>query len=410
MSTHKHLDKICCAAVALALALTLVLMNASGLGIQAASRTLGYESRLFDDSIVHTIDIVMDDWEGFLAQCTDEEYVLCSVVIDGENCSNVAIRAKGNTSLSQVASYGNDRYSFKIEFDHYDSGKTYHGLDKLCLNNIIQDNTYMKDYLTYQMMAAFGVNAPLCSFAYLTVNGEDWGLYLAVEGVEDAFLQRNYDSGSGELYKPDTMDMGGGRGNGGAFDMEDWMAGRDDQTGNLPTAPFSDDQTESSQEQTMVPPDAVEGTFDPGSLPDSGTFDPESLGDGSFTPEDLPNSGTFDPGKLGGGMGGMMGSDDVSLIYTDDDYDSYSNIFDNAKTDLTDADRDRLIDALEQLNAGENIQDVVDVDEVIRYFVVHNLLPLRGGRTAVHDPLGLQSGLRRLPECVGRHRPGQLSH
>ena len=71
------------------------------------------------------------------------------MVIDNESYNNVAIRAKGNTSLTQVASYGNDRYSFKIEFDHYDSTISYHGLDKLSLNNIIQDNTYMKDDLTY---------------------------------------------------------------------------------------------------------------------------------------------------------------------------------------------------------------------------------------------------------------------
>ena len=68
----------------------------------------------------------------------------------------------------------------------------------------------MKDYLTYQMMASFGVDSPLCSYVYLTVNGEDWGLYLAVEGVEEAFLERNYGSDYGELYKPDSMSMGGG--------------------------------------------------------------------------------------------------------------------------------------------------------------------------------------------------------
>ena len=228
MSTHKYMDKICCLALLLALVVTGVFLNAPSLGIQAASTTQGYESRLFDTSRVHTIDIVMDDWEGFLEGCTDEEYELCSVVIDNESYNNVAIRAKGNTSLTQVASYGNDRYSFKIEFDHYDSTISYHGLDKLSLNNIIQDNTYMKDYLTYQMMGYFGVDAPLCSYVYITVNGEDWGLYLAVEGVEESFLERNYGSDYGELYKPDSMSMGGGRGNGGEFDLEDWM---DDQSG-----------------------------------------------------------------------------------------------------------------------------------------------------------------------------------
>lgn len=228
MSTHKYMDKICCLALLLALVVTGVFLNAPSLGIQAASTAQGYESRLFDTSRVHTIDIVMDDWEGFLEGCTDEEYELCSVVIDNESYNNVAIRAKGNTSRTQVASYGNDRYSFKIEFDHYDSTISYHGLDKLSLNNIIQDNTYMKDYLTYQMMGYFGVDAPLCSYVYITVNGEDWGLYLAVEGVEESFLERNYGSDYGELYKPDSMSMGGGRGNGGEFDLEDWM---DDQSG-----------------------------------------------------------------------------------------------------------------------------------------------------------------------------------
>jgi len=110
------------------------------------------------------------------------------VVIDGEAYKNVGIRTKGNTSLSTVAALGSERYSFKIAFDQYDSGKSYHGLDKLCLNNLIQDATMMKDYLTYTMMNKFGVNSSLCSFVYITVNGGDWGLYLAVECGEEAFL------------------------------------------------------------------------------------------------------------------------------------------------------------------------------------------------------------------------------
>ena len=49
-----------------------------------------------------------------------------------------------------------------------------------------------------------------------------------------------------------------------------------------------------------------------------------------------------------------------------------SNIFGNAKTDTTKADQTRLIQALKKLTAYEDLEDVVDVDEVIRYFVVHN--------------------------------------
>lgn len=77
----------------------------------------------------------------------------------------------------------------------------------------------------------------------------------------------------------------------------------------------------------------------------------------------------------GRGDGGFsMGSDDTALLYTDDAYSSYQNIFDNAKTDVTDSDKDRLIASLKQLNAQENLEEVVDVEEVIRYFVVHNFV------------------------------------
>lgn len=285
MSTHKHIDRVCAAVLALTLILTALFIQGKSLGLEAAPSALGYEARLFDAGQVHTIDLRMEDWEGFLETCTNEEYQLCSLTIDGEAVESAAIRAKGNTSLTSVAAYGNDRYSFKVEFDHYDGAGAYHGLDKLSLNNLIQDNTCMKDFLVYRLMAAFGAAAPLCSYVWLTVNGEPWGLYLAVEGIEDAFLERNYGSAGGNLYKPDSMSFGGGRGNGGG-----------------------------------------------------------------------------------------MGSSDVKLQYVDDDPDSYPNIFDNAKTAVTAADKTRLIAALKILGGEGNIEDAVDVEQVIRYFVVHGFV------------------------------------
>ncbi|MBR6025131.1 MAG: CotH kinase family protein, partial [Firmicutes bacterium] len=75
------------------------------------------------------------------------------------------------------------------------------------------------------------------------------------------------------------------------------------------------------------------------------------------------------------GFGGMgMGSSDVKLKYTDDDPDSYSNIFNNAKSTVTEFDKARLINALKNLSEGENLEDTLDIDEVLRYFVVHNYL------------------------------------
>lgn len=265
----------------------------------------------------------------------------------------MAIRGKGNTSLTQVEQYGNSRYSFKVEFDHYDNALSYYGLDKLSLNNLIQDNTMLKDYLCYQLMGSFGVDAPLCSFVYITVNGEDWGLYLAVEGVEESFLQRNYGSGYGELYKPDSQSMGGGRGNGGAFSLGDWQQEAAGETGGAAAG---------SQDTFPAAPDGLEGGF-----PGQEGFSPGAEGE-------MPEGGAPDMSGGRGDGGFSMGSDDTALLYTDDAYSSYQNIFDNAKTDITDSDKDRLIASLKQLNAQENLEEVVDVEEVIRYFVVHNFV------------------------------------
>lgn len=173
MSAHKNIDRICIVIVALTLLISVIFCSGQTWGIQAAERTMGYENRIFESSEVHKVDIIMDNWDSFIENCESEEYSECSLVIDGEAIKNVGIRAKGNTSLSSVKNMDSSRYSFKVEFDHYENGKTYHGLDKLCFNNIIQDNSYMKDFLAYTLMKDFGADAPLCSFADISVNGEE---------------------------------------------------------------------------------------------------------------------------------------------------------------------------------------------------------------------------------------------
>ena len=371
MSASKHFEKIAWTVTVVMLIITLLFMNGGALGLKAMAHTMGYETRLFDNTRVHTIDIVMDDWDEFIKNAASEEYYTASLVIDGEAYKNVGIRGKGNTSLSTVSSMNSDRYSFKIEFDHYDSSITYHGLDKLSLNNLIQDSTMMKDYLAYTMMNEFGAAAPLCSFVYITVGGEDWGLYLAVEGVEDSFLKRNYGSDYGELYKPDSMSFGGGRGNGKDFSMDDFIN--------------SAESSDTSDNESSMPD---MGGFDPssmfGSMPDMGNFDPSSMFGG------MPDMGNFDFSQLQGGtqaesgsesrenfsFGGMgmfgMGSSDVKLQYVDDNPSSYSNIWNNAKTDVTQSDQLRLIESLKKLSEGEQLESVVDIEQVVRYFVVHN--------------------------------------
>lgn len=342
MLRSKNIDRICCLVIACTMLLAAGFTALAGAGVLESSRktSLTYAKHLFDQSTVHKIEITMDGWDDFIDNCTDEKYRACAVTIDGEAQGTVGIRAKGNTSLSSMAQYDNDRYSFKIEFDHYQKKKTYRGLDKLSLNNIIQDATYMKDYWSYTFMNQMGLASPLCSYTEIYVNGEYWGLYMAVGGVEEAFLERNYGEDYGELYKPDSLSFGGGRGNGQAFDMQDFEKKL---------------QGDDTEEQAAADENAANDNAAP------------------TMPQDIQRATRINRGdfKQGGGMGGM-GSSDVKLQYIDDDPDSYANIFDNAKTKVKKKDQARLIAALKKLSEGDT--SAVDTDAVAMYMAVHNFL------------------------------------
>lgn len=425
MIKNRYITIICIAVLIVALIFTCVFtyigMNRDGGGV-----SMEYEYTIFDDSYVHTLNIEVDegDWNEMLENAMAEEYISCNVTIDGETLYNVGIRPKGNTSLSSVASMDSDRYSFKIEFDHYDSSINYDGLDKISLNNIIQDNTYMKDYLSYTMMREMGVAAaPLCSYVYISVNGEEWGLYLGVEAVEESFAQRNYGNDYGKIYKPDSMSMGGGdrdREDFGGGDMpqppENMEGGAEQGFGGMPPENMPNDQApqtgednaadgaQAQQNGGQTGTNSNENSAQPGSssgdaaniqaphsetqtegAPDSGsaqdqssenpTTEGQQSGEAAAGAEGSNEGQGFERerGGMGGGPGGM-GGNDVALIYTDDEIDSYSNIFDNAVFDVSDSDKNRLISSIKQLNSGENLEEVVNIDQVLRYFVVHNFV------------------------------------
>jgi spore coat protein CotH len=221
MIAHKHISKIiiaitalavilCFAAIAYADELT-VIMGGTAVKME-------YEKKLFDTSEPMELNIIMDDstWDTMLANAMSEEYYVCDVVINGKRVNNVAIRPKGNTSLSAIAmDPDTNRFSMKLEFDHFVDGQTCYGLDKLILNNNYADATNMKEAVIYDMYQYLGAYASLYNYAKVSVNGEYWGVYLALEGVEQSFMLRNFGTQDGELYKPDTMEMGGDNAGGG---------------------------------------------------------------------------------------------------------------------------------------------------------------------------------------------------
>ena len=218
MISHKHISRFIAWAMLLAVGLCLAAIVFSDRLAAAAGTTgvsLEYESKLFDTSQILDVNILIneDDWNNLLKNAISEEYYTCDVQINDETFYQVGIRPKGNTSLSTIVNDPDtDRYSFKLEFDQYIDGQTCYGLDKLILNNNYADAASMKEAMIYDMFQYLGADASLYNYAKISVNGEYWGVYLALEAVEDSFLLRNYGTANGNLYKPEGMGLGNGGG------------------------------------------------------------------------------------------------------------------------------------------------------------------------------------------------------
>ncbi len=283
-----------------------------------------------DKTQIMTFEISVDtvQWQTMLDNAEAENYIPADITINGTTIKNVGIRPKGNSSLSSIVRDDTtDRYSFKIKFDEYVDGQTWLGLDKIVLNNNFSDATSLKEYLSYDIMSYIGVDAPLFAFADISLNGKTWGFYLAVEDLDNGYLDRVYND-QGELYKPESEMGAGGR------------AG----------AP--------------MPGGANSGQMMPGG---------ESGERPVLEPADGEQERPARPEGNGRGMRGMA-NNGVSLQYTDDELTSYSAIFDNAETKTNEADEQRVIEALKNLSEGNELETYVNVDAVLRYFAAHTVV------------------------------------
>lgn len=360
MIAHKHITKIIAVVMAVAACLCLCAVAFSG-EIAAAMGDTGismeYETELFDTSSILTVNILMDeaDWNDMLENATAEEYYQCDVEVNGTTFYRVAIRPKGNTSLTSIASDPTtDRYSFKLEFDHYVDGQSCFGLDKLILNNNYADATNMKEALIYDMYQYLGADASLYNYAKITVNGEYWGVYLALEAVEDSFMLRNYGAQSGKLYKADSMNIGGGK------DFGDFNAD-DMDFGNM-TPP--DTQGNTDQANSSVPSQTPDTVDPPQNRDSSGETSAEPSTDSGERP-------SMDFNFAGGKGGFSMSGGGADLNYTDDELDSYETIWDGEITTTTKTDHKRVVTALKNISEGNDLEDYMDIDNLLRYMAVH---------------------------------------
>ncbi|MEF3352960.1 CotH kinase family protein [Paenibacillus sp. GYB006] len=172
-------------------------------GTAVSKETQKIEETVFPKDKVVDVKITIDgdQFQDMLDNASAEEYKPASVEYNGIKLDNVGIRTKGNLSLRSVVQMeDSNRYSFKLSFDEY-VNQTLEGISKINLNNNYSDATSMREFLTYELAELMGLPTPEYSFVNIYINDELWGFYLAVEQIDESYLERNFGSSYGSLYK-----------------------------------------------------------------------------------------------------------------------------------------------------------------------------------------------------------------
>lgn len=157
-----------------------------------------YQDALFAHDVVHEIEITLTRDAELALRDEPYEYTPGSVTIDGESASNVGVRLRGKIGSFRELS---GKPKFKIDFAQFSPGDRFHGLHALALNNSVVDCGFMRDPLGYRIFRDAGVGTARTGWAQVTVNGENYGLYVIVEVQDEQYLERAFPGDDeGQLY------------------------------------------------------------------------------------------------------------------------------------------------------------------------------------------------------------------
>jgi spore coat protein CotH len=143
----------------------------------------------------------------------DMIWVPCTFKFNDTEWYNVGVRYKGNSSLQSAYQSGNNKLSFKLDFDEFEddypdlANQRFYGFKQLNLNNNYDDASLMREKVGADLFRNFGLASAQTTFCVVYVDHGDgpqyYGVYTLVEEVDDTVLESQFNDDNGNLYKPD---------------------------------------------------------------------------------------------------------------------------------------------------------------------------------------------------------------
>ncbi|MEK6260988.1 MAG: CotH kinase family protein [Planctomycetota bacterium] len=162
----------------------------------------------FDEGRIPQIRIELKEPQEKTLREDLRRYVKCTVVEtlpnpDAPSTSSettyteVAIKLKGAAGSFQEL---DGKPAFTLNMHKHVKEQTFHGLDKFHLNNSVQDESYLSEWICADICRAAKVPATRVTQARVWLNGRDLGLYVLKEGFDEPFLKRHFGDATGNLY------------------------------------------------------------------------------------------------------------------------------------------------------------------------------------------------------------------
>lgn len=139
-------------------------------------------------------------------------WVEATIEFNGETWEHVGIRYKGNSSLRSSWSSGSYKIPFKLDFDQFEDEYTetedqrFYGFKQLSFSSNFSDSSYLREFAAADIFRDAGVPSAQTAFyaVYIdTGNGlQYYGLYTAVEVIDDTVIETQFEDDSGNVYKP----------------------------------------------------------------------------------------------------------------------------------------------------------------------------------------------------------------
>jgi spore coat protein CotH len=158
---------------------------------------LDLATQFFTNTHVPRLEIEIKDPELGKLKANNRLYVKATVKDGDTTYTDVAVHLKGGAGSFRPL---DQNPALTLNFDKFHREQRFHGLDKIHLNNSVQDPSFCTEGMCAELMRAAGVPALRTTHARVKLNGRDLGLYVLKEGYDHTFLKKHFLNPYGTFY------------------------------------------------------------------------------------------------------------------------------------------------------------------------------------------------------------------